>query len=235
VKSLLKQQFQLGLFENPYVDAGKAGATIGMAENIAKGLEAQKKSVVLLQNQTATGGGSKVLPLKAGAKVYTIGFSKANVESYGYTVTDGNYATGSRTASAAGHDVAVIRVLVRDVARPYNSKDVNSGANPLYINPLTVNTWGAEHPCRMFPAVNAVCSDGEFFGNGVAGPGTIFGGALPWEIGDISFRGMAAAASRSVYPTLADLQAVQEQKSDLPGFDETTDGALYKFGHGLSY
>jgi beta-glucosidase len=305
VKSLLKEQFQLGLFENPYVDAGKAGATIGMAENIAKGLEAQKKSVVLLQNQTATDGTGKVLPLKAGAKVYTIGFSKANVESYGYTVTDGNYSTGSRTASAAGHDVAVIRVLVRDVARPYNSKDVNTGANPLYINPLTGNTWGAEDPCRMFPAVNAVCSDGEFFGNGVAGPGTIFGGALPWEIGDISFSGMAAATSRSMYPTLADikaimaeigdakkvvlsvyfrapyvmddasklkdagailatfgvtdvamldvlsgkfkpqgklpfalpktLKAVQEQKSDLPGFDETTDGALYKFGHGLSY
>jgi beta-glucosidase len=31
------------------------------------------------------------------------------------------------------------------------------------------------------------------------------------------------------------LKAVQEQKSDLPGFDETTDGALYKFGHGLTY
>jgi beta-glucosidase len=29
--------------------------------------------------------------------------------------------------------------------------------------------------------------------------------------------------------------AVQEQKSDRPGFDETTDGALYKFGHGLTY
>jgi len=31
------------------------------------------------------------------------------------------------------------------------------------------------------------------------------------------------------------LKAVQEQKSDLPGFDETTDGALYKFGDGLTY
>jgi beta-glucosidase len=201
--------------------------------------------------------------------------------------------------------VAVIRVLVRDVAKPYNSKDAATGDNPLYLNPLTGKTWGAEDPCRMFPAVNAVCSDGEYFGNGVTGPGTIFGGALPWEIGDISFTGMATATSRSMYPTLADikaimaeigdpkkvvlsvyfrapyvmddasglkdagailatfgvtdlamldvlsgkfkpqgklpfalpktLKAVQEQKSDRPGFDETTDGALYKFGHGLSY
>ena len=31
------------------------------------------------------------------------------------------------------------------------------------------------------------------------------------------------------------LKVVQEQKSDLPGFDETTDAALYKFGDGLTY
>lgn len=302
-KRLLKEQFQLGLFENAYVDAGKAGALIGTDENLAKGVEVQKKSVVLLKNDTLASG--KVLPLKAGAKVYTIGFGKADVEKYGYSVTDGNYASGSRTTSAAGHDVAVIRVLVKDVAKPYNSKDVNTGNNPLYINPLTGKTWGAEDPCRMFPAVNAVCSDGEFFGNGVNGPGTIFGGALPWEIGDISFTGMATATSRSIYPTLADIKAimaeigdpkkvvlsvyfrapyvmddasglknagailatfgvadvamldvlsgkfkpqgkmpfalpktlksVQEQKSDYPGFDETSDGALYKFGYGLTY
>ena len=30
-------------------------------------------------------------------------------------------------------------------------------------------------------------------------------------------------------------KAVDEQKSDLPGFDETTDGALFKFGYGLTY
>lgn len=303
-KRLLKEQFQLGLFENPYIEVSKADSAIGQEANRAKGLDIQKKSVVLLKNE-AQMNGDKVLPIKAGAKVYTIGFSKANVESYGYTVTDGNYASGSRTTSATGHDVAVIRVLVKDVAKPYNSKDVTTGNNPLLLNPLTGDTWGAEDPCRMFPATNAVCSDGEYFGNGVTGAGTIFGGALPWEIGDISFTGMAAATSRSMYPTLADIKAimaeigdpkkvvlsvyfrapyvmddasglknagailatfgvtdvamldvlsgkfkpqgkmpfalpktmkaVQEQKSDLPGFDETTDGALYKFGHGLSY
>ena len=303
-RRLLKEQFQLGLFENPYIEVSKADSAIGQQTNRVKGLEVQKKSVVLLKNDTLMSG-NKVLPLKDGAKVYTIGFSKANVESYGYTVTDGNYASGSRTTSAAGHDVAIIRVLVKDVAKPYNSKDVTTGNNPLYINPLTGNTWGAEDPCRMFPLINAVCSDGEYFGNGVTGPGTLFGGALPWEIGDISFTGMAAATSRTMYPTLADikaimaeigdskkvvlsiyfrapyvmddasglknagailatfgvtdlamldvlsgkfkpqgkmpfalpksLKAVTEQKSDLPGFDETTDGALYKFGYGLTY
>ena len=297
VKRLLKEQFQLGLFENPYVSVANANANVGIDTNRAKGLEIQRKSVVLLQNATLANG-SKVLPLKAGAKVYTIGFSKANVESYGYTVTDGNYdASKSQTRPAvpAGTDIAVIRVLVKDVSVPYQSKAVATGDNPLFLNPLTGKTWGAEDPCRMFPAVNTTCSD----------TGLTFGGALPWEIGDISFTGMAAATSRTMYPTLADikaimaeigdakkvvlsiyfrapyvmddasglkdagaitatfgvtdvamldvlsgnfkpqgklpfalpktLKAVQEQKSDLPGFDETTDGALYKFGYGLTY
>ena len=304
VKRLLKEQFQLGLFEDPYVDVAKATTAIGSDASRAKGLDIQRKSVVLLKNEALSGGG-KVLPLKAGAKVYTIGFSKANVEGYGYTVTDGNYDASkgqSRPAVPAGTDVAVIRVLVRDVAMPYNSKDPNTGDNPLYLNPLTGKTWGAEDPCRMFPAVTPVCSDGEYFGTAL---GTLFGGALPWEIGDISFTGMATATSRTIYPTLADIKAimaeigdakkvvlsvyfrapyvlddasglkdagailatfgvtdaamldvlsgsfkpqgklpfalpktlaaVQEQKSDRPGFDETTDGALYKFGYGLTY
>lgn len=296
-KRLLKEQFQLGLFENPYVDAGQANATVGADASRAKGLEIQKKSVVLLKNDTLASG-SKALPLKAGSKVYTIGFSKANVEGYGYTVTDGNYdASKSQTRPPvpAGTDVAVIRVLVKDAGSAYQSKAVATGDNPLFLNPLTGKTWGAEDPCRMFPAINAGCSD----------TGLLFGGALPWEIGDISFTGMAAAKSRTMYPTLADikaimaeigdpkkvvlsvyfrapyvlddasglkdagaitatfgvtdlamldvlsgkfkpqgklpfalpktLKAVQEQKSDLPGFDETTDGALYKFGYGLTY
>lgn len=301
-KRLLKEQFQLGLFENPYVDASKAGGTVGAEAGRTKGLEVQKKSVVLLKND-AGAGGSKVLPLKAGAKVYTIGFGKADVEKYGYAVTDGNYDASkaqTRPAVPAGTDVAVIRVLVRDATAAYGSKNVATGDNPLFLNPLTGKTWGAEDPCRMFPAVNAGCSDGDAFG-----PALVFGGALPWEIGDISFTGMAAAKSRSIYPTLADIKAimaeigdpkkvvlsvyfrapyvmddasglkdagailgtfgvtdvammdvlsgkfkpqgklpfalpktmkaVQEQKTDRPGFDETTDGALYKFGYGLTY
>ena len=306
VRRLLKEQFQLGLFENPYVDVGKADSAIGADASRAKGLELQKKSVVLLKNDTQADGG-KVLPLKAGAKVYTIGFGKSDVETYGYTVTDGNYDASkgqTRPAVPAGTDVAIIRVLVKDVSSYYHSKDPATGDNPLYLNPLTGKTWGAEDPCRMYPAPaypdNAKCSDGDWFG-----PATLFGGALPWEIGDISFTGMATATSRSIYPTLADIKAimaeigdakkvvlsvyfrapyvlddasgmkdagailatfgvtdvammdvlsgkfkpqgklpfalpktqaaVQEQKTDLPGFDETADGALYKYGYGLTY
>ncbi|MDB5868356.1 MAG: xylan 1,4-beta-xylosidase, partial [Polaromonas sp.] len=39
----------------------------------------------------AIDAGGKTLPLKAGAKVYAMDMGKADVEKYGYAVTDGNY------------------------------------------------------------------------------------------------------------------------------------------------
>ena len=316
VKRLLKEQFQLGLFENPYVDAGQANRMVGSDASRAIGLEMQKKSVVLLKNETRTDG-AKVLPLKAGARVYTIGFGKADVAKYGYAVTDGNYDESGKTAGLPtsrpavppGTDVAIIRVLVKDQAAPFDCK-LYARSGPL--NPLTGDYWGKEDPSIMAapgmtnpatgetgPAINSDCYLAPF--NNL----TVFGGALPWEIGDISFSGIAHAQSRTMYPALNDikaimaeigdpkkvvlsvyfrapyvmddasqmqnagailatfgvtdpamlevlsgkfkpqgkmpfalpktLKAVQEQKSDRPGFDETTDGALYKFGYGLSY
>ena len=204
VKRLLTEQFNLGLFENPYIDASKATGTIGSDANRAKGMDIQKKSVVLLQNQDQAAG--KTLPLKAGARVYTMGMGKADVEKYGYSVTDGNYdaTKGQVRPSAAGADYAVIRVLVKDAGSAYSSKDPATGANPLQLNPLTGKTWGAEDPCVMFPLVNATCSD----------TGLQFGGALPWEANDLTFTGMAAAKSRVMTPSLADIQAIMKEVGD---------------------
>lgn len=50
-KRLLKEQFQLGLFENPYVDASKAAGIIGSDANRAVAMDIQRKSIALLQNQ----------------------------------------------------------------------------------------------------------------------------------------------------------------------------------------
>ena len=50
VARLLKEQFRLGLFENPYVDAGKADGIVGNDEFRARALDAQRASIVLLQN-----------------------------------------------------------------------------------------------------------------------------------------------------------------------------------------
>lgn len=61
---LLKNIFRVGLFENPYLDPDQTKSSVGKAEFMKAGFEAQLKSVVLLKNR------SNVLPLKKQITVY---------------------------------------------------------------------------------------------------------------------------------------------------------------------
>ena len=64
VRRLLKVKFKLGLFDNPFTDVENAVKTIGNPEFMAAGEQAQRKSIVLLKNETT--GIGKTLPLKTG-------------------------------------------------------------------------------------------------------------------------------------------------------------------------
>ncbi len=63
-KRLLKNIFQVGLFENPYLDIEETKETVGNPQYMAAGYEAQLKSIVMLKNK------DNILPLEAGKKVY---------------------------------------------------------------------------------------------------------------------------------------------------------------------
>ncbi|HET9433684.1 MAG TPA: glycoside hydrolase family 3 N-terminal domain-containing protein, partial [Chitinophagaceae bacterium] len=61
---LLKNVFRTGLFENPYLDPAVSKNTVGNADFMKAGYEAQLKSIVLLKNQKG------ILPLQPNKKVY---------------------------------------------------------------------------------------------------------------------------------------------------------------------
>lgn len=61
---ILKVMFQLGIFENPYVNPEKASNIVGCDEFVEESYGAQAKSVVLLKNK------AQCLPLKGKVKVY---------------------------------------------------------------------------------------------------------------------------------------------------------------------
>ncbi len=211
VRRLLKEQFQLGLFENPYVDAEKAAGAIGNEQSRTVALDLQRKSVVLMRN-AGEGSAQKPLPLSPKAKVYIAGnLSKAGIEKYGFTVTDGNAQIEGVRPSASGHDYALISVTAladQKAAGNYRSDDPATGLNPAYLNPLTNKTWGSQDRC-VDPAayaegasgVKPACIDG----------GMRFGGVLPWEAGNLSFTAMAASASWSIQPNLATIQAIMRE------------------------
>jgi beta-glucosidase len=77
---VLLQKFQLGLFENPYVDTSKADAIVGKPDFVAQGEEAQSRSLVLLENH------AHLLPYsKRDTKVYLVGIDPRVAEAAGMT------------------------------------------------------------------------------------------------------------------------------------------------------
>ena len=61
---LLRNIFQVGLFENPYLDPAKTAEIVGKAGFMKAGFEAQRRTVVMLKNS------SQALPLEKQQKVY---------------------------------------------------------------------------------------------------------------------------------------------------------------------
>lgn len=94
--------FHLGLFENPYVDPARAEAIVGSAAFRAAALDAQRRSIVLLENHEA------LLPktLKPGARVYLYNVAPAAAQAAGFVVVD----------RAADADVVIARI-----AAPYTN------------------------------------------------------------------------------------------------------------------
>ncbi len=220
-KRLLKPMFQLGLFENPYVDEAAAVATVGSEANRTIGLEVQRKAVVLLQNLDAAG--SPALPVATTASVYTMGIDSVDAKRYFATHTNGETdangvalardAAGNVVArpSAAGFDRALIRVEVSNVGtNTYRSKDPATGANPNFLNPMTGRPWGELDPCVTHPTQNVQCVDDAYLG-GPTPNGLVFGGAFPWEANNLSFTTMTASTSWRISPSLADIRAVMTE------------------------
>ncbi|MGC1468436.1 MAG: glycoside hydrolase family 3 N-terminal domain-containing protein [Sphingorhabdus sp.] len=213
VTRLLVEQFQLGLFENPYVDTDAAAAKIGKAENRALGLDIQRKSIVLLQNRNA------LLPLKAGSKVYALGFKADDITGRGDTVTDGNVE--KRPPVPSDTDAVLIKIMINNAgARNYRSNDAATGAKVvapefLLIDPRTgkrQSTWGAQDPCVYEPEKPSLSESAD----GCLDSGLIFGGAYPWESNLLALSDIANAQSWSMTPSLSDIKAAMREAGD-PG------------------
>ena len=105
-RRLLRAKFEMGLFDNPYVDANAVGQVVGNSEFVQKGKEAQHRSMVLLKNDT-TDTGEAYLPLSADKKYYIEGFDAELFKGYGTMV-----------ATPGEADLAILHI-----ATPYDPRD----------------------------------------------------------------------------------------------------------------
>ena len=216
-RRILRVKFQLGLFDNPYVDEAQAEAVCGQEAFRAKGDLAQRKSIVLLKNGAEHA--APVLPLGGRPKVYVEALDAACV---------GQYADVVATPEEA--DLAILRLRTpwRPMGRGFLERIFHQGdldfeeaekARLLHILD-TVPTIVAIYLDRaaVIPEIAAHCAAllAEFNVTDDALLDVIFGNFIP--CGKLPFE-----LPRS-------MEAVRAQKEDVP-YD--SQDPLFHFGDGM--
>ena len=215
VRRLLLVKFQLGLFDDPFVDEDAAEALVGNPEFRAQGRRAQAESMALLKND----GG--LLPRAPGGKVYVEGLPAEVAGRLGDVVTD-----------PADADVAVVRLpapfdprddLFLEAFFHQGSLDYRPGlvarlrdlaaGTPLVLNP------NLERPAILTPLADCAAAIVADFGSSPDAVVDALTGSVP-PLGALPFE-----IPRS-------MDAVRSSAPDVP--DDTAD-PLYPARHGLRY
>jgi beta-glucosidase len=235
-RRILRPVFQLGLFENPYVDPEQAKATVASERFLAAGYAAQVRSTVLLKNANG------VLPAAAGKRIYVEGIARETAAQFGTVVDD-----------PRGADLAILRVASPATTYPYGGAFAGGGgrggAAPASPPPLptygitlaygNAANWTVLDGIRKVaatgtPAVVIVNMDKPVilteFIDSVAGVLGAFG-ASDAALLDVVF-GKAKPTGKLPFDLPSDMPSVMAQAADVP-FD--SDDPLFKFGFGLTY
>lgn len=135
---LLKNIFQCGLFEDPYLNPEHSEKIVGCPEFCAHGYEAQLKSVVLLKNRKLPESGKSALPLARGLKVYvpnrsiraSKAFFRGDIPAYTEDPLPGGLPEqfGVRVENPDEADAALVFVE-SPACNPYSEEDVKAGGN----------------------------------------------------------------------------------------------------------
>jgi beta-glucosidase len=238
IARLLKEKFDLGLFENPYVDVEAAIKTVGNAEFQKKADVAQRKSIVLLRND------ANLLPLSKTARPATGGKTKIYFETY-YdngrtknpiainkpTINNTNFEYVSTKEEA---DVVLLWVI------PNGGSLFNSTGKAIELS-LSKNKIDIAHINEIInakPTILAINYSSPWVideidkGNAKTVLAT-FGTTQEALIDVVS--GAFKPTGKMPFTTPISEKAAAENKSDVPGFMEPQGYALFKFGDGLGY
>ena len=233
---LLNEKFQMGLFENPYVDENAAEAIVNNAKFKERADLALRKSIVLLQNE------SKALPVQANTKVYFETYSKSSRDKLSdpgtiYISKDNKYpVTFVNTPEEA--DVVLLWLvpagnsLFGSTGAPVSISLSKSTVDVDYVNKLT-----AKKPTILVMnytnpwVINEIYND-KTKGNIKAILATF--GTTSDALLDV-ITGKFNPTGKMPFSTPVSDEAVTNQKEDVPGYLEGKGYALFNNGDGISY
>jgi beta-glucosidase len=234
VTRLLREKFELGLFENPFVDAEVAVKTVGNAEFQKKADVAFRKSIVLLRNDT------QLLPLAQKKKVYFETYYERGGAPGGQTpnpvsvnIPKENKWDIEFVSSKEEADVILVWLiptgggLFSSQGMPIDLSLSKNKINVAHINDLI----NAKPTIVVVNYTNPWVIDEIDKGNTKTILATF--GTTQDAVLDI-VTGKFSPSGKMPFSTPVSQKAAEENKSDVPGFMEPN-YALFKFGDGLNY
>ena len=230
---LLMEKFELGLFENPYVDEEAAVKLVGNEMFQKKADIAFRKSIVLLRNEI------KTLPLKPKTKIY--------FESY--FQKKGASASNVYQAANNNYDIEFVKTpeeadeIVLWITSGFKSL-FDSDGTPLYLS-LSKNAVDVDYVNKLTSkkptillinytnpwVIDEIYND-KNNGNIKAVMATF--GTTTDAVLDV-ITGKFNPSGKMPFTTPISEDAAQKQQSDVPGYLKGTAYPLFKFNEGLSY
>ena len=213
LRRIMKEKFNLGLFDNPFINLESLN-TLDNDFFIKQGIEAQKKSLVLLKNKN-------ILPIQKEDKIFFDGFNKELIKKYNYSVSpeDSDYIL-IKLSSPSGRFEAKYEMQKMLGGGPldFTSEEIKRIKSLAKIKPVIL-VMSLKRPTVFSEIANvsdAIIADFQVQENILLE--MIYGkfsptGKLPFEIP-------------------SSIEAVKDQREDLP-YDSVN--PLFKFGHGLNY
>jgi beta-glucosidase len=233
---LLKEKFELGLFENPYVDENAAEKIVNNENFKAKADLAQRKSIVLLRNE------NNYLPVKPKTKVYFESLQRSGRETGSeekniYALNDNKYEV-EFVKTPAGADVILLWVqptgnsLFGSTGEPISLSLSKCSVDVQYVNKLsarkpTILVINYTNPW----VINEIYND-KTRGN-IKGVLATFGTTAEALLDVIT--GNFNPSGKMPFSTPISDMAVTNQKEDVPGYLEGEGYALFNYDEGLSY
>ncbi|WP_286717543.1 MULTISPECIES: glycoside hydrolase family 3 N-terminal domain-containing protein [unclassified Microbacterium] len=211
-RRILREKFELGLFEQPFVDVAAADEIVGRADFRAAGEAAQRAAITLLAD-------SGVLPLPTGRRLYVEGVDPEIAARYGTVV-----------ATPAEADVAVLRLRAPFEERGSTFENFFHAGSLAFPDDViahvrevaqavpTVVDVLLDRPAILTPIVEDVAALTANWGAS---------GAALFDV----LTGVAEPQGRLPFDLPRSMAAVERSRPDVP-FD--TVDPLFRFGHGLS-
>lgn len=216
VRRLLRLKFQLGLFDDPFIDEAQIPDVLGHPESVAAGLDSQRRAMTLLKNA------GQILPLQGDLKIFVRNVDRATATHYAEVVN-----------TPAEADVAILRLETpwtpvdskNHFARSFHHGDldfkgqIKSEILDLLRNVPTIVVLYLDRPA-VIPEINECARAvlGEYGASDNAVLDVIFGRARP--------------EGRLPFELPSSMEAVRYQKADVP---HDSENPLYPFGFGRSY